>query len=59
MEVIDKVDGETIEQLAEECIEAAGPDGFLLGGTTSGTFTEHAAENFIRMVDVSKRLAAG
>lgn len=57
MEVIDRVDGETIEQLAAECIEAAGPDGYLLGGTTSGTFTEHAAENFLRMVDVSKRMA--
>lgn len=59
MEIIDKVDGETIERLAEECILAAGPDGYCLGGTTSGTFTEHAAENFLRMVEVSKRMAAG
>lgn len=57
MEVIEKVDGETIEQLAAECIEAAGPGGYLLGGTTSGTYTERAAENFLRMVDVSKRMA--
>ena len=56
MEVIGKVDGPTIEQLAQECIEAAGPGGYLLGGTTSGTFNEHAAENFLRMVDVSKRM---
>ncbi|MGC9320458.1 MAG: uroporphyrinogen decarboxylase family protein [Armatimonadota bacterium] len=57
MEVIDRVDGETIEKLAAECIRQAGPDGYLLGGTTSGTFTEHAAENFIRMVDVSRRMS--
>jgi hypothetical protein len=57
MEIIGKVDGETIEQLAEECIEAAGPGGYLLGGTTSGTYDEHAAENFLRMADVSKRMA--
>lgn len=59
MEVIQKVDGETIEQLAEECIEAAGPGGYLLGGTTSGTFTERAAENFLRMAAVSRKMAAG
>lgn len=59
MEVIDKVDGTTIERLAEECILAAGPGGYCLGGTTSGTFTEHAGENFLRMVEVSKRMAAG
>ncbi len=57
MEVIGKVDGPTIEQLAQECIEAAGPGGYLLGGTTSGTFNEHAGENFLRMVEVSKRMA--
>jgi uroporphyrinogen-III decarboxylase len=57
MEVIGKVDGPTIEELAEECIKAAGPGGYLLGGTTSGTFDEHAAENFLRMVDVSRRMA--
>jgi len=59
MEVIDQVDGATIEHLAEECIRGAGPDGYLLGGTTSGTFTEHAGRNFLRMVEVSKRMAAG
>jgi len=57
MEVIDKVDGEIIERLAEDAIRQAGPDGFLLGGTTSGTFTEHAGRNFLRMVAVSKRMA--
>ncbi len=57
MEVIEKLDGQTIEKMAEELIEAAGPDGFCLGGTASGTFTEPAAENFIRMVEVSKRMS--
>jgi uroporphyrinogen-III decarboxylase len=57
MEVIDKVDGATIEEMAAELIEVAGPDGFCLGGTASGTFTERAAENFIRMVEVSKRMS--
>ncbi len=57
MEVIDKVDPETIEELAEDAIRQAGPDGFCLGGTTSGTYTEHAARNFLRMVDVSKRMS--
>ncbi len=57
MEVIEKLDGGTIEEMAEELIEAAGPGGFCLGGTASGTFTEPAAENFIRMVEVSKRMS--
>lgn len=57
MEIIDKVDGETIEALAEDAIRQAGPDGFCLGGTTSGTFTERAGANFLRMVEVSKRMA--
>jgi len=59
MEVIDKVDGPTIEALAEDAIRQAGPGGFCLGGTTSGTFTERAGHNFLRMLEVSKRLAAG
>jgi uroporphyrinogen-III decarboxylase len=57
MEVIEKVDGAPMDQLAEERILEGGPDGFCLGGTASGTYTEIAAANFVRMVEVSKRMA--
>ena len=32
---------------------------FMLGGTTSGTFTEQAARHFIALVDVAQAFAAG
>jgi uroporphyrinogen decarboxylase len=57
MEVMGKFSTEEVKAIARERVLAAGPDGFILGGTSSGTFTEHAARNFIALVDVVKELA--
>jgi len=34
-----------------------GPDGYCLGGTASGTYTEKAARNFIALVRVAEEMA--
>lgn len=57
MEVMESLDEETVKEMARKCIEAAGPDSYVLGGTASGTYTEKAARNFIALVDVSKEYA--
>jgi len=59
MEVIDKLDEVSVRKLARQRIEEAGPDGFVLGGTASGTYTEKAARNFMAMAEVSKEMANG
>jgi hypothetical protein len=43
-----------IQDMAQQCLEQAGPDGYLLGGTASGTYTERGAENFIALVEVAE-----
>jgi len=45
---------EEAKQIARNCIESAGTNGFILGGTDSGTYNETAARNFIAMVEVAK-----
>jgi len=35
--------------ISKRLIEEAGPDGFVLSGTASGTYGEHAARNFIAL----------
>ncbi len=57
MEVIDKLDEASVRRIARQRIEEAGPDGFVLGGTASGTYTEKAARNFMAMAEVSKEMA--
>ncbi len=57
MEIIDKKDEATVRAMARQRIEEAGPTGFVLGGTASGTYTEKAARNFIAMADVSREMA--
>lgn len=57
MEVLESLDEETVKDMARKCIEAAGPDSYVLGGTASGTYTEKAARNFIALVDVVKEYA--
>jgi len=54
MEVLESLDQETVKKMGRKCIEAAGPDSYVLGGTASGTYTEKAARNFIALVDVAK-----
>lgn len=52
MEVIDKYDAATVCAIAHERVQQAGPDGFVLGGTASGTYTEKGALNFIAMAEM-------
>jgi len=54
MEVLDKLPEREVCALAEERLEQAGPDGFMLGGTSSGTYGERAARNFMAMVRVAE-----
>ncbi|MCS6950849.1 MAG: hypothetical protein NZ520_10355 [bacterium] len=49
MEVLNQRDTEEILAIGEKLIEKAGPDGFVLSGTASGTYGEHAARNFIAL----------
>ncbi|MFQ6096974.1 MAG: uroporphyrinogen decarboxylase family protein [Armatimonadota bacterium] len=57
MEVVDRLPASQVMDIARERLAAAGPDGFVLGGTASGTYTEAGARNFIAMVDVAKEFA--
>ena len=56
MEVIDKLPAEQVKAIARERLAAAGNNGFVLGGTASGTYTERGARNFIAMVDVAEEM---
>ena len=52
MEIVDKLPTEQVLAIARERLEAAGDKGFMLGGTTSGTFGEQGARNFIAMAEM-------
>ncbi|MCL5105362.1 MAG: hypothetical protein M1133_14795 [Armatimonadetes bacterium] len=52
MEVIDKLPTEEILVIARERIDAAGERGFILSGTSSGTYGEQGAKNFIAMAEI-------
>lgn len=52
MEVIDKLTTEQVLAIARERLEAAGDSGFILGGTSSGTYGENGAHNFIAMAEM-------
>lgn len=57
MEVVNRLDEETVCRIARQRIQEAGPDGYVLGGTASGTYGEKAARNFMAMVQISKEMA--
>ena len=52
MEVINQLPTEQVLAIARERLEAAGDRGFILGGTSSGTYGEHGARNFIAMAEM-------
>jgi len=54
MEVLGKYSEEEVKDIARTNLEAYGIEGHIIGGTTSGTYTEHAARNFIALVDVAE-----
>ena len=57
MEALESLDEATVKAMARRCLEAAGPDGYCLGGTASGIYTEKAARNFIALVESEYWLA--
>ena len=58
MEVLDRMSPQQVTSIALERMEAAGDRGFILGGTASGTYSEHAARNFIALADVADKAAS-
>ena len=54
MEVMESLDEATVKEMGRRCLEAAGPSGYCLGGTASGTYGEKAARNFIALVEVAE-----
>lgn len=55
MEIVNALPEDEVVAIARERLRQAGPTAFILGGTASGTYTEHGARNFIAMA----RMAAG
>jgi hypothetical protein len=58
MEVLERRDADTVRRIGRERIRQAGPDGFVLGGTASGTFTEKGARGFYALLEVAEEYAA-
>lgn len=57
MEVLEKCTEDEIRRIGQERIRQAGPDGFVLGGTASGTFTERGARGFMVLAEVAAEYA--
>ena len=58
-EVLESRGAPEVRQMGRGCLERAGPDGFLLGGTASGTYTEKGARSFMALVEVSREYGRG
>ncbi len=58
MEVLETRGESEVREMGRRCLEMAGPEGYLLGGTASGTYTDHAARNFIALVDEAEQYAS-
>lgn len=58
MEILEKQPADVVKRIGWERIRQAGPDGFVLGGTASGTFTEAGARGFMALVEVAEEYAA-
>jgi len=57
MEIVERLPEAEVCALAAERLEQAGATGFMLGGTSSGTYTERGARNFMAMVRVAEAAA--
>jgi uroporphyrinogen-III decarboxylase len=57
MEVMEKREIDEIKAMGRRLIRQAGPDGFCLGGTASGTYTERAAQALMALVGVAQEEA--
>ncbi|MCC7495002.1 MAG: hypothetical protein IT204_21820 [Fimbriimonadaceae bacterium] len=54
MEQYEQLPHDELRRLAAERLQAAGPTGFVLGGTASGTYTEVGAAGFLAVVEVAE-----
>lgn len=54
MEILETRSTEEVLRLGRETLQKTGSRNFMLGGTTSGIFTERAARHFIALVDVAR-----
>lgn len=59
LQVIGAASREELLAAGAECIDAAGPAGYVLGGTASGIYTPEMAEGFIVLAEASRRYAQG
>ncbi|MCC7262477.1 MAG: hypothetical protein IT369_08150 [Candidatus Latescibacteria bacterium] len=59
MEVVESRSREEVCALGRLCLEQAGLEGFLLGGTASGTYSETGARNFMALVEVAREYGRG
>ena len=57
MEIVERLPEAEVCAIAAERLEQVGSVGFMLGGTSSGTYTERGARNFIAMVRVAEAYA--
>lgn len=57
MEVLDSKPLPEVLRMAEELLASVRPEGYMLGGTSSGIFGEQAARAFIALVDVAEKMA--
>lgn len=57
MEILNSKPHEVVLSIGRELIELAGPDGFVLSGTASGTYGERAALNFLKLVELAEHMA--
>lgn len=56
MEVLETRPLAEIRRLAEELLQSTNPLGYMLGGTSSGIYSEPAARAFIALVEISERM---
>jgi hypothetical protein len=57
MEILGKRPAGEVRQMGRRLLETAGPDGFYLSGTASGTYDEAAARRFLELAALSAELA--
>lgn len=57
MEVLETRPLDDVRRMGAELIERVGREGWMLGGTSSGIYTERAAQAFIALVDVAEAAA--
>ena len=55
MEIVNALPEDEVIEIARDRLRQAGPAAFILGGTASGTYTEHGARNFIAMARMVAR----